>query len=169
MSWQGLGALGVASRTAERHARAEPRHGSDDLLVSSARSARAHASGRAFRSPPRRGRTGDRAIFFPALMTSSENPHPHSERPELALRLARTPEASRKGLLLEWLRRTIAELSGRDDPRELRPEQKLFEVGLKSLHLNELRSRLERECGVEFPVALCFTHTTLHAVAEHVG
>jgi acyl transferase domain-containing protein/acyl carrier protein len=101
-------------------------------------------------------------------MSSSENPARHSPPLDLAQRLARTSEPSRKGLVLDWLRRTIAELSEQDPALELRPEQKLFEVGLKSLHLNELRARLERECGVEFPVALFFTHTTLNALADHV-
>ena len=88
--------------------------------------------------------------------------------PPLLDQLSRANPSTRRERILEWLRRNVAEITGSAATEELRADRKLFEVGLKSLHLNELRSRLEAACGLEFPVTLFFTHASLGALADHV-
>jgi acyl transferase domain-containing protein/acyl carrier protein len=101
-------------------------------------------------------------------MEPSETPRRPTGGATLAEQLSRANPSARRDRVLEWLRRNIAEITGTDANAELRADRKLFEVGLKSLHLNELRSRLEVACGLEFPVTLFFTHASLGALADAV-
>src|SRR5580765_2354066 len=99
-------------------------------------------------------------------MEPSETPRRPAGGATLSEQLSRALPSARRDRVLEWLRRNIIEITGSD--AELRADRKLFEVGLKSLHLNELRSRLEVACGLEFPVTLFFTHASLGALADAV-
>jgi hypothetical protein len=101
-------------------------------------------------------------------MEPSETPRRPTGGATLAEQLSRANPSARRDRVLEWLRHNIAEITGTDANAELRADRRLFEVGLKSLHLNELRSRLEVACGLEFPVTLFFTHASLGALADAV-
>jgi acyl carrier protein len=78
------------------------------------------------------------------------------------------PEGSRRALLLDHLRVMIREILGLDFTRPLKPEQKLFEVGLKSRQLIELKSKLETAYAIDMPVTLFFAYSTLGALTEHL-
>jgi len=93
---------------------------------------------------------------------------PSSGRDLLSL-LASTPQQRRRNVALGRVSRELEQVvgtDGRTPPPE--PDRKLFEIGVSSLNLHELRARLEAACGTELPIPLFFAHSTLAALADHL-
>ncbi len=82
------------------------------------------------------------------------------------LKAASEPE--RRALIQDHIVATVREIVGADPPEPLGPGQKLFELGLKSLDLIELKSRLEDSFSLEVPVALFFSHSTVEKLTHHL-
>jgi len=62
----------------------------------------------------------------------------------------------------------VAELPPPRPMSSLEPEQKIFELGLGSLVIIELKTRLEEELKVDLPVILFFQHASLGQLADHL-
>lgn len=74
----------------------------------------------------------------------------------------------RRALLLNQIGSMVREILQWDSSEPFRAQQKLFELGLKSLDLIELKDRLESDLMVELPVTLFFSHSTLGGLTEYL-
>ncbi|GAB3887942.1 hypothetical protein GCM10029964_054750 [Kibdelosporangium lantanae] len=87
----------------------------------------------------------------------------------LAGRLAGLDPAGRRKVLVEVIRRHVAEVLGLD-PADRMPAGRAFrEVGFDSLTAVELRNRLAGATGLKLPSTLVFDHPTPDALAEFLG
>jgi len=84
-------------------------------------------------------------------------------------RLDKLPEASRAEALVELVRAEVAEVIGLAQPSEVELTRGLFEMGMDSLMVVELRARLERRAGHELPATLTFNYPNVTALAKFLG
>lgn len=71
--------------------------------------------------------------------------------------------------VLELLRERLAPALGLDRPDELDPDASLFDLGLTSFMVVELRGELERRLGREIPATVVFDHPTIRRLAAHLS
>lgn len=71
--------------------------------------------------------------------------------------------------VLELLRERLAPALGLDRPDELDPDASLFDLGLTSFMVVELRGELERRLGREIPATVVFDHPTIRRLAGHLS
>ncbi|ONH31469.1 FcoT family thioesterase [Pseudofrankia asymbiotica] len=88
---------------------------------------------------------------------------------ELAARLREMPPALRRDELVRVLVAELREalLMSRDD--DLPPDANLFELGLTSLRVSELRLTLAHRLGRGIETAVFFDHPTLHGLASQLA
>jgi acyl carrier protein len=86
---------------------------------------------------------------------------------DFARRIALTPPASRRALVVDQLRAQVASLLGRDAATIAR-DRGLFEMGVDSLASLELRGLLQASFGLRLPATLAFSHPTIDAMADYV-
>ena len=82
--------------------------------------------------------------------------------------LKNTPEAKRPDLLLNYITGAIREIAHLDSSEMWRREQKLFELGLRSRNLIELKVRLEAVFSVDLPVTLFFVYSTMGTLTDYL-
>lgn len=83
-------------------------------------------------------------------------------------RLKEVSGPDRRALLLNQIGSRVREILQWDSSEPFRSQQKLFELGLKSLDLIELKNRLESDLAVELPVTLFFSYSTLGGLTEYL-
>jgi acyl transferase domain-containing protein len=71
--------------------------------------------------------------------------------------------------LIQYLQCELAALMGLDDPSELDPDIGLFELGLTSAIVVDLRIRLEREIGRAIAATAVFDYPTIARLAGHLA
>jgi acyl carrier protein len=78
------------------------------------------------------------------------------------------PPGERDARLLDLIVGHVAEVSGH--PREaIEADATLFELGLDSLMVVELRNRLAAASGLNLPASIAFDHPTPSALVDHLG
>jgi len=82
--------------------------------------------------------------------------------------LEQAPEADRRHRLLAQIGLQVQQILGGDAPVVLSPDQRIFELGLSSLHLVELKNRLEVGFDAELPVTLFFKYGVLGQLTQHL-
>ena len=82
--------------------------------------------------------------------------------------LKKTPEANRPDVLLNYISGLIGEIMDFDSTEIWQPEQKLFELGLRSRNLIELKVRLETVFSVDLPVTLFFAYSTMGTLTDYL-
>ncbi|GGC78313.1 type I polyketide synthase [Chelatococcus reniformis] len=104
---------------------------------------------------------------------------PHASRdgagreatPDPVLReLEAAAPAARRGMLVDFVGRTVARVLGRQGEGDLDPRRPLNEMGLDSLLAVELRNHLGASLGLSrvLPATLVFTCPTIEALADHL-
>jgi acyl carrier protein len=88
--------------------------------------------------------------------------------PALPDRLRALPAKDRPQALLREIGLMMQQILGTKSAPVLTPESKLFEVGLKSIDLVELRGRLEKACDEKFQVSLFFAYSNLGSLSRHI-
>jgi acyl carrier protein len=84
----------------------------------------------------------------------------------LAERLASAPAASRRDVLLDYVRGEVAAVLGEgDEAAAIAPTTGFFELGMDSLMSVELKRRLERGAGRTLPSTLTFNYPNAAALA----
>jgi acyl carrier protein len=71
-------------------------------------------------------------------------------------------------MLLNYISGAIREIVHLDSSEIWRQEQKLFELGLRSRNLIELKVRLETAFSVDLPVTLFFAYSTLGSLTDYL-
>jgi acyl transferase domain-containing protein/NAD(P)-dependent dehydrogenase (short-subunit alcohol dehydrogenase family)/acyl carrier protein len=80
-------------------------------------------------------------------------------------RLLALPEAERESALLDVVRQEVAAVLGLGSKDEVQATQALQEMGMDSLMVVELKTRLATVCGVKLPATLAFDYPNAKALA----
>ncbi len=86
--------------------------------------------------------------------------------PSLAERLAATPEALRRDVLVEFVQREVSEVLSLGRDAAVPIATGLFDLGMDSLMSVELKRRLERGAGRALPSTLTFNYPSIEALAR---
>jgi len=89
-------------------------------------------------------------------------------RGEFRRQLIETSKENRRQVLLRQISLLVTDLLGGESPTVLTPDQRIFELGVGSLQLVELKSRLEAGFDVELPVILFFKYAALGELGDHL-
>jgi acyl transferase domain-containing protein len=103
-----------------------------------------------------------RVPYRPAAPAPADSAPPRTGSPEPA---ARTHSRMRAGELMDWLRRELAVLTGADDAVTFDADAGLFDLGLTSTMVVELRNRLEDQLGRAIATTTVFEHPTIGELA----
>jgi hypothetical protein len=87
---------------------------------------------------------------------------------ELLQNLHRTPAFKRQEILMGHIGAMVQDIRRVELTDPLRADRKVFELGLPSLQLIELKHRLEQLFAVELPVTLFFEHVTLEMLTRYL-
>ncbi|MER5968385.1 SDR family NAD(P)-dependent oxidoreductase [Streptomyces sp. NPDC002055] len=90
------------------------------------------------------------------------------ERPELVRKLAATPAAGRRALLVDAVRAQAANVLGYASQDAIRGDRAFRELGLDSVTAVELRNRLGVLTGLRLPAGLVFDYPNPVAVADYL-
>lgn len=90
---------------------------------------------------------------------------------------ASAPKAGLTGLapavarnrIAELVQTAVAEVLGYDSVHDVDPSRAFTELGFDSLTVVDLRNRLDAATGLRLPATLAFDHSTVTALAEHLG
>lgn len=113
-----------------------------------------------------------------SFATGSWSPAPTAAQPMVTLAEMADPASSSSAgeapltstaEVLELLRERLAPALGLDRPDELDPDASLFDLGLTSFMVVELRGELERRLGREIPATVVFDHPTIRRLADHLS
>lgn len=100
-----------------------------------------------------------------------QNVKSQREEPELSLRqrLLNTVPNKRESLLLEHVRKQVAEVLTIRNAVRIDPDQPLQSMGLDSLMAVELRNKLSQSVGQTLPATLLFEYPTIHALVQYAA
>ncbi|RIK32672.1 MAG: short-chain dehydrogenase [Anaerolineae bacterium] len=92
-----------------------------------------------------------------------------SIEPELSLsqQLSKTVPNKRRSVLLEHVRRQVAQVLTIQNPLRIDPDQPLQTMGLDSLMAVELRNKLSQSFGKTLPATLLFEFSTINALTDY--
>ncbi|MGX7674325.1 beta-ketoacyl synthase N-terminal-like domain-containing protein [Plantactinospora sp. DSM 117369] len=76
---------------------------------------------------------------------------------------------ARAGELIHWLQAELSAVLGLRRPEELGPDTGLFDLGLTSAMVAQVRARLEDGFGLKLPVTLVFDHPTIRRLAGYLA
>jgi acyl carrier protein len=114
--------------------------------------------------------TGQLPPFLVDLVETDQPGESQPNRePELLQRLAETPPAKQRHLLLAYIREQASKVLGLEPTRPIDPQQPLNELGLDSLMAVELRNALSSSVQASLPATLLFDYPTLEALAGYLG
>lgn len=92
----------------------------------------------------------------------------HTQADLLIRRLQAMPESNRHETLMQYISGLIRDIVDLDATEWFAPTQRLFELGLQSRNIIELKDRLEFAFSIRLPVTLFFQHSTLELLTTNL-
>jgi acyl transferase domain-containing protein len=105
-------------------------------------------------------------LVQPATETAVQTAPAMQSGPTITEQLARTPQAGKRGVLINFIRHEARRVLGLADTHVIDERQPLLKLGLDSLMAVELRNRLASALDRSLPATLLFDHPTLAALAD---
>lgn len=93
---------------------------------------------------------------------------PLTEKQTASLQKQLEEVADPRELLMDHVRSVVGRVLGVDDPGQIEPRARLFDLGLESLMAVELRNRFEESLGQSLRSSLLFDYPTVEALVEHL-
>ncbi|MDZ8033649.1 type I polyketide synthase [Nostoc sp. DedSLP04] len=79
-----------------------------------------------------------------------------------------TPVPDRRALLMSYVRSLLARVLGISDPQQIKPQQPLFDLGIDSLMVLDLKNQLQMSIGKTLRSTLLFDYPTLDALVAYL-
>jgi acyl transferase domain-containing protein len=105
-----------------------------------------------------------RTTYWRAATTGTARPPAQAPEPRAPEPAKLDQGLPRVGELVEWLRQELAQLTGSEEPADT--DTGLFDLGLTSVMVVELRDRLESRLGRRIPATAVFEHPTIDQLAR---
>ncbi|WP_446563231.1 SDR family NAD(P)-dependent oxidoreductase [Streptomyces caelestis] len=110
-----------------------------------------------------------RGLVGPSAPTAAASaPARHDASGDLRQRLVGVDAQERERILLDLVRRTVAEVLGHTESSAVAPGRAFSDLGFDSLTAVELRNRLGARTGLRLPATLVFDHPSAQALARYV-
>ena len=107
--------------------------------------------------------------FYSSFIKPESTSNTHvSYKPQLIPLLVRASEDERKQILETFLLERTAQILGFSSSREIKPQQKLFDIGIDSLMAIELKSHLNNELKIDLSITFLFDYPTIEQIAQHL-
>jgi thioesterase domain-containing protein/NAD(P)-dependent dehydrogenase (short-subunit alcohol dehydrogenase family)/acyl carrier protein len=90
-------------------------------------------------------------------------------KPSFKLELEGIPESARRGVLTSHVRSLVGKTLGLKEPEKIELGQRLFDLGLDSLMVIELRSYLQTSLGCNLRSTLIFDYPTLETLVDYLA
>jgi len=106
----------------------------------------------------------DRPPFFDTVSEKLQVRRGIEPGPLLLEQLKKEPASEHSHTLLAHIRGEVARVLDLDDPEQIQPRQRLFDLGIDSLMAVELRNRLQVDLGMTLTATLLFDYPTLETL-----
>jgi acyl transferase domain-containing protein/acyl carrier protein len=111
---------------------------------------------------------GARSPFYAAIAAREAGAASAPAETGFRERLLAAPLREREGLLRQYLREELARALRFKSADQVKPRQRLFDLGLDSLTSVELSARLKADLGIPLPSTLLFDFPTVEALGDHL-
>jgi acyl carrier protein len=111
---------------------------------------------------------GAKSLFYSTIAAGEADSNSATADTNFREQLMAAPAREQEGLLRHYLREELARALRFKSVDQVKPRQRLFDLGLDSLTSVELGTRLKAQLGIPLPSTLLFDFPTVEALGNHL-